>query len=244
MAAYVRIAAFTHRGRVRAANEDTIAVGDWVSEPEMAELRQWRHALSASAPLVCAVADGLGGHRAGEVASREAARWLAGQGGRLTDAPAVVAVLREIDDALYRAMRADPDVLGMGTTVVGLALAPRALWFNVGDSRLYRAGGSGGGLTQLSVDDTPPGRRSGLITQTLGGFWPPEEPVAPHVGEAVLAAPSRYLLCSDGLTDMLDEAAIEDCLTLPDAAAVAQLFERAMHAGGMDNISIVLVSVE
>ena len=68
--------------------------------------------------------------------------------------------------------------------------------------------------------------------------------IAPHIGEAVLAAPARYLLCSDGLTDMLDDAAIADCLTLPDADAVAQLFERAMRAGGMDNISIVLVSVE
>jgi PPM family protein phosphatase len=242
MAAHARIAAFTHRGRVRARNEDTIVVGDWVSEPDMAQPRQFRHALPA--PLVCAVADGLGGHRGGEVASREAARRLAGPGRRLTDAPSVVAALHEIDAALYRAMQADTNLLGMGTTVVGLALAPRVTWFNVGDSRLYRAGSGAGGVAQLSVDDVPPGPRRGLITQTLGGVWPPEEPIAPHVGEEVLAAPARYLLCSDGLTDMLDDAAIADCMTLPDADAVAQLFERAMRAGGVDNISIVLVSVE
>jgi serine/threonine protein phosphatase PrpC len=242
MAAHARIAAFTHRGRVRARNEDTIVVGDWVSEPDMAQPRQFRHALPA--PLVCAVADGLGGHRGGEVASREAARRLAGPDRRLTDAASVVAALHEIDAALYRAMQADANLRGMGTTVVGLALAPRLTWFNVGDSRLYRAGSGSGGLAQLSIDDVPPGPRSGLITQTLGGVWPPQEPIAPHVGEEVFAAPARYLLCSDGLTDMLDDAAIADCLTLPDADAVAQLFERAMRAGGMDNISIVLMSVE
>jgi PPM family protein phosphatase len=240
MATDARITAFTHRGRVRAGNEDTIVVGDWVSEPEMAEPRHFRHALSA--PLVCAVADGMGGHRAGEVASREVARRLAGQGGRLTDADAAVAALHAIDAALYRAMQADRNLLGMGTTVVGLALAPRLTWFNVGDSRLYRAGDGRHGLAQLSVDDTPPGPRSGIITQTLGGGWPPD-PIEPHVGEAALLAPARYLLCSDGLTDMLDDAEIAACLKRPDAEAVAQLFERAMRAGGIDNISIVLVSV-
>lgn len=239
MATHARITAFTHRGRVRAGNEDTVVVGDWVSEPEMAGPRQFLSALTA--PLVCAVADGMGGHNAGEVASREVARHLAGQGGRLTGPEAAAAALHEIDAALYCAMAADARLLGMGTTVVGLALAPRLTWFNVGDSRLYRADG---GLAQLSIDDTPPGPRSGRITQTLGGWWPRGEPIAPHVGEEALAAPARYILCSDGLTDMLDDPDVAACLKLPDADAVEQLFERAMRAGGTDNISIVLVSVE
>jgi serine/threonine protein phosphatase PrpC len=240
MATHARIAAFTHRGRVRAGNEDTIVVGEWLSEPAMAEPRQFLHVLSE--PIVCAVADGMGGHRAGEVASREVARRLAADAARFCDPRAAVAALRDIDAALYRAMAQDPNLLGMGTTVVGLALAPQLVWFNVGDSRLYCI--HDGGLTQLSVDDTPPGPRSGLITQTLGGLWPPDETIVPHVNEQALSTPARYLLCSDGLTDMLDDAEIATCLALPDADALAQLFERAMRAGGIDNISIVLVSVE
>ncbi len=125
--------------------------------------------------------------------------------------------------------------------MVGLLLAPRFLWFNVGDSRLYRY--HRGRLAQLSVDDTPPGRRSGVITQSLGGGEPPPK-IAPHVGQERLLDPSRFLLCSDGLTDMLDDKDIEDCLALADPEAVVNLFERAMRAGGVDNISIVLVSVD
>jgi serine/threonine protein phosphatase PrpC len=249
MGAQARITAFTHRGRVREANEDTVVVGEWVSEPEMAEPRAFRHALAE--PLVCAVADGMGGHRGGAFASREVARRLAENGKRIGDPGATAAALHDIDAALYRAMESDANLRGMGTTVVGLVLtevglvlAPRLVWFNVGDSRLYRAGHDA--VMQVSIDDTPLGRRSGLITQTLGGMWPPRghgEPIAPHVGEELLATPARYLLCSDGLTDMLDDADIAGCLALPDTEAVAQLFERAMRAGGMDNISIVLVSL-
>jgi serine/threonine protein phosphatase PrpC len=239
MAASARITAFTHRGRVRAGNEDTIVVADWVSEPEMAGPREFRHALSA--PLLCAVADGMGGHRAGEVASRHVARRLAGEGARLCDARSALAILQAANAGLYRAMAEDENLRGMGTTVVGVALAPRLVWFNVGDSRLYRV--RGGHLSQISVDDTPPGPRSGIITQTLGGSWPPDR-VSPHVGEEALAAPQRLLLCSDGLTDMLDDRDIEAGMALPDAEAVARLFEMAMQAGGVDNISIVVVSVE
>lgn len=239
MTASARVTAFTHRGRVRERNEDTIVVGDWVSPAGMETPRQSRHALSA--PLVCAVADGMGGHRAGEVASRCVAQRLAAGGDRLSDTRGAEEMLRAIDAELYRAMEADADLLGMGTTVAGLVLAPRLVWFNVGDSRLYRY--SGGRLLQMSIDDTPGGPRSGLITQSLGGALPRAE-IAPHIGEEELRAPSRFLLCSDGLTDMLAVEDIEDCLALYDLDATAQLFDLAMRAGGMDNISIVVMSVE
>jgi serine/threonine protein phosphatase PrpC len=73
-----------------------------------------------------------------------------------------------VNAELYQTMKAVPSLLGMGTTVAGLLLsATRALWFNVGDSRIYRL--HRGRLDQLSIDDVPPGPRSGLITQTLGG---------------------------------------------------------------------------
>jgi len=238
MTTIAHITAFTRRGRVRAQNEDVIVVGDWLSPPEMVEPRSFRTVLSE--PLVCAVADGMGGHRAGEVASRHAAQQLSAAGGQLASGQDVAQALGRINDALYQAMAREPAHAGMGTTVVGLVLGERLIRFNIGDSRLYRFGA--GGLSQMSIDDTPPGPRSGLITQSLGGAQPPV-PLRPHIGEEPLPVPARYLLCSDGLTDMLDDNDIADCLALGDADAVAQLFDLAMRAGGTDNVSIVVVSV-
>jgi serine/threonine protein phosphatase PrpC len=239
MTTVAHVAAFTHRGRVRPQNEDTIVVGDWLSPPDMAEPRIFRTLLLE--PLVCAVADGMGGHRAGEVASRQAAEQLSVAGGLLTSVQDVVQALGRINEALYEAMAQEPAYAGMGTTIVGLVLGACAIRFNIGDSRLYSF--DAGGLSQLSIDDTPPGPRSGLITQTLGGVLPPA-PVRPHVGEEPLPLPRRFLLCSDGLTDMLDEDDIADCLALGDADAVAQLFDLTMRAGGADNVSIVVVSID
>ena len=122
-----------------------------------------------------------------------------------------------------------------------LLLTPnREVWFNVGDSRLYRD--RGGAFDQLSIDDVPPGPRSGLITQTLGGA-PFFVPIAPHSGGQELTLPSRFLLCSDGLTDMLEELQIETAMANPDEDAVHAMFAAAMQAGGADNISIMVVSV-
>ena len=232
-----QISAFTHRGRVRAQNEDTIVIGDWLSPPEMDAPLVFRRPL----PLVCAVADGMGGHSAGEVASRTAAQALAAAGAELSGAPHVRACLLHIDDTLNRMMTENAALAGMGTTIAGLVLGDPLVWFNIGDSRLYRL--SDGRLSQVSIDDTPAGPRSGLLTQSLGGGLP--APPVPHVGEIALAPPARFLLCSDGLTDMLDDDDIAACLMLDnDTDAVLELFEMAMSAGGMDNVSIVVGRVE
>jgi len=232
------VCAFTHRGRVRAQNEDAIVVGDWVSPPQMQAPHVFRHPLSA--PLLCAVADGMGGHLAGEVASRHVAQRLAGVGAHLVTAQRLRATLSRVNGELYEMMEKDQNLAGMGTTIAGLVLARPLLWFNVGDSRIYRA--SEEGLSQLSIDDTPPGPRSGLITQSLGA-GDPGRPLHPHLFEEALSVPARFLMCSDGLTDMLDDEEIADCLALPDGEAVLQLFDLAMRAGGTDNVSIVVVRV-
>jgi serine/threonine protein phosphatase PrpC len=149
--------------------------------------------------------------------------------------------LATINAELYEGMAASPGLLGMGTTVAGLLLSPvEAVWFNVGDSRVYAVRARR--LTQLSIDDVPPGPRTGMITQTIGG-GPVFLPIAPHTGASRVAIPSRWLLCSDGLTDMLSDAEIEEALGQGDEDTVRTLFADAMAAGGVDNISIVLVSV-
>ena len=238
--AVVEVNAVTHRGHVRPENEDTITVDGWVSDVVMDAPRRSRHDLNA--PLLLAVADGMGGHVGGEIASRYSIKRLAQLSG---GAQELVDCLAAIDSELHAAMAATPSLLGMGTTVAGLLLSPgETVWFNVGDSRVYAV--REGCPVQLSVDDVPPGPRTGMITQTLGGS-PFSLPIAPHLGQAPLSIPSRWLLCSDGLSDMLSDAEIEEILGQVDEQAdediLRALFAEAMAAGGADNISIILVSV-
>jgi serine/threonine protein phosphatase PrpC len=233
----IEVNAFTHEGRRRANNEDSITVGGWVSDVAMSGPRRSRHELTA--PFLVAVADGMGGHAAGEVASRYAIKRLAAES--LAGERDVAATLIAINAELYQSMAAEPEFRGMGTTAVGLLLTPnKAIWFNLGDSRIYRQ--RYGQLEQLSIDDVPPGERSGIITQCLGGA-PSFTRISPHIRAEELTVPSRWLLCSDGLTDMLPEEIIVSMMEGDDEQALRDLFTLAMEAGGDDNISIIVVSV-
>jgi serine/threonine protein phosphatase PrpC len=226
--AHIEVAAVSHTGRVRASNEDSITIAGWVSDVEMSAPRRSRHELIA--PLLFAVADGMGGHAGGEVASRYAVKRLADQA--CEGAADIATLLAAINAELYQTMRAVPSLIGLGTTVAGLLLsAARALWFNVGDSRIYRERGGRLEMVEKAIlaDE-----------QTLGGsraFLP----IAPHIGEHELVLPSRWLVCSDGLTDMLGDAEIERAMAASDEDALRAMFAAAMRAGGADNISIMLV---
>lgn len=242
--------AFTHQGAVRASNEDTIAVGDWIESAPMAAPVVLKHA----APSICLVADGMGGHAAGEVASRTVAERLSRRAADATDEVRVARLLHEANDELFGLMQESPVWYGMGTTVAGVAVAPSGVTvFNVGDSRVYRI--EAGGLVQLSTDDTPgpklpDGRtalyRSSIISQVLGGYGPdrPGERIVPHVLSEPLVDGARYLICSDGLTDLLDKTAIEQLLADADQTSAQALFEAAMARGGDDNISLILLRLQ
>jgi protein phosphatase len=136
----------------------------------------------------------------------------------------------------------------MGTTIVGTVLAKdRMVHFNVGDSRAYRH--YPGSLVQISRDDVPhpevagPRRVSHVITQCLGGYaW--DTGIDPHIATAPPLGPGEtLLLCSDGLTDMAGDEEIARVLeAVRDPGGWAtNLFELAMDAGGLDNISVVVV---
>jgi len=238
--------AFTHVGAVRARNEDTVAVDAWVMSQSMDRPTTLQRIVHR--PLICLVADGLGGHAGGDVASRLVAECLAVRAAEATDADALKNLLRAVDQALFATMRERPALHGMGSTVAGLHVAHSGLAvFNVGDSRVWRIERTG--LVQLSTDDTPgpklaDGRTAAhttaLLTQSLGGWHDPEG-ITPHVLSEPIQPEGRYLICSDGLSDHLDPEAIAAHIGDDDAASVSALFEAAMTAGGDDNISIVLV---
>ncbi|MGH6919334.1 MAG: PP2C family protein-serine/threonine phosphatase [Geminicoccaceae bacterium] len=215
----------------------------------MAEPEIFEHTLGL--PLICLVADGMSGHAAGEVASRSVAEHLARRAVEATDEAAMAQLLLEANDELFALMDRRPAWYGMGTTVAGVAVAPSGeVGFNVGDSRVYRI--EARALVQLSTDDTPgpklpDGRTavhtSSIISQVLGGYGPdqPGEQVVPHVLSEPLSDRARYLICSDGLTDLLERAAIEALLDDDDQASATALFEAAMARGGDDNVSLILL---
>lgn len=246
--------AFTHPGAVRPRNEDTIAVGDWITSEAMTEPQTFE--LAVGAPTLCLVADGMGGHAAGEVASRTVAEFLVRHAGEATTPEAVAALLLDANAELLALMDENPAWRGMGATVAGIAVNPAGvLVFNVGDSRVYRI--DRGVFTQLSTDDTPgpklsDGRTamytSSLISQVLGGYGPGDagdggDELVPHVLSEPLAAETRYLICSDGLTDLLDLPTMAMQLAEDDGDTIEALFDAAMERGGDDNISIIIARV-
>ncbi|MEV6957045.1 protein phosphatase 2C domain-containing protein [Streptomyces sp. NPDC051183] len=242
---YIAVTALSHAGLVREHNEDSLVVGPWTLCGTVTDTPQTL-VFPLGRPLVVAVADGLGGQPAGEVASALTVRRLSSLGPSLDGASALGDALDLCNDEVYSAAAGRPELVTMGTTVAGaLVLADALLVFNVGDSKVYDA--SRGALRQVSVDDSPPpepGRRTtSAVTQTLGGTRA-FGAVTPHVAAFALSVGDRYLVCSDGLTDPLPDEEIECVLRVhDDGRAAFELWKAAIEAGGPDNITLALVRI-
>jgi PPM family protein phosphatase len=235
-------------GRLRSNNEDAVLV----------------EALTGIAVL----ADGMGGYNAGEVASQmattqiatELSRWLQEQPAE----PEVEQIRRALDTCVDEANRAifnaavtNPGYAGMGTTLVVAVFGSRHVVLgHVGDSRCYRL--RAGRLQQLTRDHSLLQEQldAGLITPEQALFATHKNLVTRAVGveDAVMVeitahevqAGDLYLMCSDGLTDMLDDNEISFIVqgqTSLEAASLA-LIAAANQAGGRDNISVILARCE
>ena len=240
------IAAFTHRGRVRPVNEDAVAINTRILTGNMAEPL----VMSASDDsCVLMIADGMGGHAQGALASRAVLDYLVVAMDRLVNPASCADIIEGANRHLFDLMHEHDERLGMGSTIVGAVLrADELVTFNVGDSSSYLF--SSGQLIQLSHDDVLEHesyrvglRRSHAITQALGGTSLPVA-VEPHIStDPPLAPGETLLLCSDGITDMVDRHAIESVLsearTLGESAR--RLAAMALKAGGRDNLSLIVV---
>ena len=235
-------AARTDVGRRRQANEDTYALA-----PELG---------------LFLVADGMGGHRAGQVASGLAARAavgaLRGQGGDPRALPERLrACVAAANGEILASSRIKPELAGMGTTVVALlAAGGRMALAHVGDSRAYRI--RGGAIRRLTDDHTVVGElvRRGEISARAAEAHPHRHvltralgvrrAIEPDLLEVEPEAGDVYLLCSDGLTGHVADAEIAALVAEAadlDAAA-QQLVDLANARGGEDNVTVVLVSCE
>jgi protein phosphatase len=207
------------------------------------------------------VADGMGGHRGGEVASQVAVETLQAEFGdaRLD---ALVHAVEAANDAVVRRADGDPDLRGMGTTVCAMALVreedeDRIGIVNVGDSRFYLLKHNGDRIDQisedhslvetlvrqgqLSEDDAVNHPHRNILTRALG--------IDSHVmvdrWELLPFTGDRYLMCSDGLFNEVDEHTIAAVLREHEdpTAAADELVRLANDGGGRDNISVVVVDV-
>ncbi|WP_159915328.1 PP2C family serine/threonine-protein phosphatase [Pantoea sp. 18069] len=229
------------------------------------------HVEVAPAWSVAVLADGMGGYRAGEVASALAVQSIAQslQRSALKSAtparpPRMAAVHRALEhcvQAANTAVRAHAshhaECQGMGTTVVAAVFTQgRLVLAHLGDSRAYLwRRGTLAQLTsdhswlqeqldtgQISADAAAQSGLGHLITRALGV----SDSAQPTLREEPLEAGDRILLCSDGLSDLLSAGEIAALLAMPEPLArqVEQLIARANALGGHDNISVILASVE
>jgi len=209
------------------------------------------------------VADGMGGHAAGEVASEMAVSIIATELGNLrgmSDGEAATrmrSAIRKANAAIFERTLAEHDKRGMGTTTTVMVLfSRRYLIGQVGDSRAYLL--REGDLLQLTKDHsyvqeqvdagllTPEQARthpySNVITRCVGA----NEDVAPDIYFGNLEQGDRVLLASDGLTGMLEDQQLHDILAAEEnpETAVNKMIADANHRGGLDNITAIVVRVD
>jgi PPM family protein phosphatase len=246
---YVSVVAFTHQGKVREENEDTIAVGQWNRNRPMLQPEVTLHPVNS--PWVGVIADGMGGHAAGEVASRFVVEKITDAAINFDSEESIIEQLKSANRELFDLMAQKPSTEGMGTTIAGLAVTPESLFiFNVGDSRVYKE--QNRFLKQLSMDDSG-GRitaygdgsssqetKTGLLSQAFGGAKHFIE-IDPHILKEKLSHNQRYLICSDGLSDLVNIDTMEACFVDSDLDSATHLFQKAIKAGGRDNISMLII---
>jgi protein phosphatase len=263
-------AALSHPGRVRPNNEDHYLVlragrylRTWMTNlPEGSVPHEFEETVYGMA-----VADGVGGRAAGEVASRLALTllvdlvldtpdWIFS-----LDEPQLTEVFhraawrfRTVNAALLERARRDPALAGMGTTLtVAMSLGPDFIVVHVGDSRVYllRRGvlhrltrdhtlaQELADLGRLPDEDVATHALRNVLTDAIG-LW--EEGGEPDVRRLPLADGDRLLLCTDGLTEMVDDATIAAELgrNRPAAEICQALLDLALDRGGLDNVTVVV----
>ncbi len=242
MIPYITYEAICNVGCVRSNNEDMAYVaGTILRDGEVAGSVELSDGVMAFS-----VADGIGGYEGGEIASeiviRSFARFIKGLNADYKDK-----ILTELKQWAISANRLildsssiRPELSDMGSTFIGIVLCHDKLWLiNVGDSRCYRF--RQGVLKLLSVDHSERNRTgnadmpSNIIYNYMGNH------PADFISDVVSLKPMDgdiYLLCSDGLSDLVDFDNIEEAIEYPH-----QLLQLALQAGGKDNITLITIKV-
>lgn len=231
-------------GLRRSANQDNFICAGQSDpcEPSRPSRKSCGTADTAS-PAVFGVFDGMGGEERGEVASYIAAAALAGHRFGILKKRALKRCMKRANSEICRYVM-DHSLSSMGTTAAVLLFSGRRVHLcNIGDSRIYRF--SEGALSQLSVDHVMPagyGMKPSLL-QYLG-IPENEMLIAPHQLTLDCRSGDIYLICSDGLSDMVTEEAIRGVLAdAPPDRAADTLMRLALDSGGRDNVTVIVIRV-
>jgi len=243
--------------------QNTLMLVNWGAATDTGTLRVQNEDSFLAQDGMFVVADGMGGHNAGEVASAMAIKMLGdAQKVGVADANQLSEVIKQINKTIFQASADQTDQRGMGTTLTALALTPSnrnsevsVSVANIGDSRTYLL--RNGEFRQVSVDhsyvqelvseglitkeEARTHARRNIVTRALG--------IEPNVAVDTWTLPlingDRYILCSDGLVDEVTDEAIEQCVKQPISPQklADQLVVIANQNGGRDNITVVVVDV-
>lgn len=207
-------------------------------------------------PNLFVVADGMGGHRAGDTASRDTVGTLIESVRKSRETNPIKIIRTAVEEAnrrVYEKSREDENLAGMGTTVVVAVIEGRYLYVaNVGDSRLYKIGGTIEQITEdhslveemvrmgeISKEEARNHPEKNIITRAIGV----SETVEPDYFDTKLEKGECLLLCSDGLSNMLEDAQIKEILDRRTdlRSGAEELVREANRNGGKDNIAVVLI---
>lgn len=268
----IRATVFSHIGNSREVQEDNYLLGEGrFLSPEVREamgksrrLVTEERTFSGDAPFLVAVSDGMGGQSCGEVASLTTVQYLSGQYGEILknarDMRALQESVARLNENFCRQAERRTEGQDMGATLCGVVYSGRDFHgFNVGDSRLYLFAEDE--LRQLSVDQTE-GQRLlglGLLTETELPHFPKRKALYNYIGRRSDLRPDfieippmtqgmTLLLCSDGLTDALEDYEIEAVFrnrSLSPRQVGSRLVEEAVakYPGQGDNITVILITL-
>jgi len=209
-------------------------------------------------PNVLIVADGMGGHKAGDTASRFTVETLKALISNSIDKDPITVIsssIRQVNSMLLDKAKESEDFTGMGTTLVIASVFDNVLKVaNVGDSRLYVIDDDIYQITrdhslveemvlagQLTRNEARNHAKKNVITRAIGG----EDHVEPEMFSVDLRPGSKILLCSDGLTNMVEDSEILRTIKINPSieAAAESLIAKANQNGGKDNISVVIAQL-
>ena len=252
MAFRLEAACLCNTGKVRRNNEDNFYFDERFLPAENGGLAKPLRFSRSLRSLVClAVFDGMGGENFGECASFAAAERMLRERKLFLSARSLRSdLLKELCQRLNEAVVARAKELctqHMGSTLSILCFSPESVAScNLGDSRAYRL--RGGELRQISLDhvEQRPGRskHKAPLTQYLG-VDPEDYLLEPYLAKGALAAGDQYLLCSDGLTDMLSDEEIAAVMGGADTAqhCAERLVQAALDQGGRDNVTVIVCRI-